>query len=57
MRVVAETDHLSLLRQGTDSWNAWREANPAIQLDLREANLRPANLSDADLSGANLSSQ
>jgi len=64
---VAETDHISLLSLGTDVWNVWRGANPAIQPDLREANLSRANLSDAmlngsdlsdaDLSGVNLSSQ
>src|SRR3954452_16580732 len=36
---VAEIDHVSLLRQGTEAWNAWREANPVIRPDLRGANL------------------
>jgi uncharacterized protein YjbI with pentapeptide repeats len=52
---VAEIDHVSLLRQGTEAWNAWREANPAIRQDLHEANLCRANLSDAMLNGSNLS--
>jgi uncharacterized protein YjbI with pentapeptide repeats len=52
---VGETDHISLLRQGTDVWNAWRGVNPAIQPDLREANLSRANLSDAMLNGSDLS--
>jgi uncharacterized protein YjbI with pentapeptide repeats len=46
---VANDEHLALLRQGTATWNEWRERNSSIAPDLREA-----NLSHADLSGANL---
>src|SRR2546423_2236904 len=57
---MTETDHFSLLRQGKAAWSAWREANPSIQPDLREANLTGANLAGvllgrADLGKANLS--
>jgi len=27
---MTDLDHMTLLRQGTDAWNAWREANPTI---------------------------
>ena len=55
---MADPDHLNMLRQGVDAWNAWRK--PDITPDLSKANLygadlRGANLSDTHLSGANLS--
>jgi hypothetical protein len=54
---MANEKHLKL--QGVRAWNAWREANPGVEPDLRGANLRDAdlrgaNLRDADLRGANL---
>ena len=51
---MTKTDHVSLLRQGKAVWSAWREANPSIHLDLREANLNGANLAEALLRGADL---
>jgi len=51
---MTKTDHVSLLRQGKAAWVAWREANPSIHLDLREANLNGANLAEALLRGADL---
>lgn len=36
-------------------WNLWREENPDVQPDLREAVLRKANLWQANLNGADLS--
>jgi hypothetical protein len=52
-------EHVALLKQGVEAWNAWREKNPDIRPDLREADLSDAklgyaNFSRADLSGANL---
>src|SRR3984893_17002493 len=52
---MTKTGQVSLLRQGKAAWVAWREANPSIHPDLREANLSGANLSDAELDGADLS--
>ena len=67
---VASEEHLKILRQGVDVWNEWREKNPELIPDLREADLRHADLSGmhlvqadlretdfkfADLKGANLS--
>lgn len=49
------TEHLEMLKQGVDVWNAWRVANPRINPYLYKANLYSANLSGANLSGANLS--
>jgi uncharacterized protein YjbI with pentapeptide repeats len=51
---MTETDHVSLLRQGKAAWSAWREANPSIHPDLREANLNGAKLRGGDLSRATL---
>jgi uncharacterized protein YjbI with pentapeptide repeats len=54
---MANPDHLEMLRQGVDAWNAWREPGVAPDLSaahLIEANLRGANLCAADLRGAYL---
>jgi hypothetical protein len=48
-RLVADPEHLKLLRQGVDVWNEWRAEKPSIRPDLGEA-----NLSEAYLNGANL---
>ena len=39
---MAETEHLVLLLQGADAWNAWRGAHPSVRPDLREAKLNGA---------------
>ncbi len=54
---MANPEHLKILRQGIEAWNQWRQDQPQIHPDLREANLdgedsRKADLSGADLSGA-----
>lgn len=41
---------LSILKQGVEAWNAWREDYPDIEVDLCKA-----DLAGADLAGANLS--
>jgi hypothetical protein len=46
---MANEEHLALLRQGVDVWNAWRAREPAIAPDLSGAPLY-----GADLGGANL---
>ena len=56
---VGNLDLLSILRQGSEVWNAWRERNPDIDIEfervsLSAANLRRANLSAANLEAANL---
>jgi hypothetical protein len=52
---MANDEHVAMLKKGVDAWNAWRDENPAIGPDLRQANLSQANLSQANLSQANLS--
>jgi len=52
---MANSEHLELLRQGVDVWNAWRTKEPSITPVLIGANLGEANLNEAFLKGANLS--
>jgi hypothetical protein len=61
---MPDSEQLSIIKNGGDAWNAWRNANPRAKIDLRGAdlqghdlvqvNLSFADLSDAQLSGANL---
>jgi hypothetical protein len=46
--------HLAILKQGAETWNAWRKANPDVRPDLSQADLRERDLSRADLSKADL---
>jgi Pentapeptide repeats (8 copies) len=64
---MANPDHLEILKQGVEVWNAWRAkpGSPVPDLsgadlrlaDLREAHLFLTNLSGANLSGANSRTQ
>jgi uncharacterized protein YjbI with pentapeptide repeats len=59
-KLVANPEHLALLRQGVNGWNAWRGKELSIRPDLSgaeliRANLQGAHLSQAHLNGANLS--
>jgi uncharacterized protein YjbI with pentapeptide repeats len=49
---MADDDHVGLLKQGVDAWNAWRQENRLVRADLRGAHLRGAGLSGAKLIGA-----
>lgn len=51
---MANEEHVALLRQGTDAWNAWRAENSDIQPDLSGADLFGADIPGAHLFGANL---
>jgi hypothetical protein len=52
---MTNPEHLELLRQSVDGWNAWRGKKLSVTPDLSDANLSRANLSRADLSFADLS--
>jgi uncharacterized protein YjbI with pentapeptide repeats len=57
--LVANPEHLELLRQGVDLWNAWRAKEPSVEAELSGADLHgtlldEANLNWANLAGANL---
>lgn len=57
---MANPEHLRILKKGVKAWNKWRQIEPDMDGELRNANLRGiglegADLQRADLSGANLS--
>jgi hypothetical protein len=49
---VANSEHLAILKEGVETWNAWRRDHDSIRPDLTGANLIEADLSNADLTGA-----
>jgi hypothetical protein len=51
---MANAEHLKLLQQGVDVWNAWRTKEPTVSPDLSEANLSGAIVSKANLRRVNL---
>ncbi len=51
---MANQFHLSLLQEGSDSWNQWRGQSPEIHPDLTRARLSGIDLKGANLSEANL---
>jgi uncharacterized protein YjbI with pentapeptide repeats len=51
---MANQEHLDILMQGVEVWNAWRQEHPGIQPDLSDANLSGSYLFQADLRWANL---
>jgi hypothetical protein len=52
---MANPEHLQLLQQGVEAWNAWRDQDRNIRPNLFQADLRRVDLTGADLTGANLS--
>src|SRR5215210_6201756 len=53
---MANEEHVALLRQGVDAWNAWRRGNPDVSPDLTKADLRKAKLDGINLRWADLQS-
>jgi uncharacterized protein YjbI with pentapeptide repeats len=51
---MANPEHVEVVKQGAEAIGQWREKNPGVTLDLREADLREVNLHGADLDWANL---
>lgn len=47
-------EFLAKLKEGTKTWNHWRESNPAVIVDLRTADLRKLDLREADFHEAKL---
>jgi TIR domain/Pentapeptide repeats (8 copies) len=54
MDIMANGEHLQILKQGASIWNMWRRNKPDVLPDLTGADLVSANLHGADLSGADL---
>src|ERR671937_605312 len=52
--LMANDEHVALLKKGVDAWNAWRRKRPDIIPDLMEANLVEADLFGANLTRANI---
>jgi hypothetical protein len=46
---MANDDHIAQLKKGVAAWNAWRDENPEILPNLREADLSGADLSLTNL--------
>ncbi|MGK7897001.1 MAG: pentapeptide repeat-containing protein, partial [Xenococcus sp. (in: cyanobacteria)] len=53
---MANSIHLSFLKQGIEVWNNWREHNPNIIPDLSKADLSGLNLNQGDFRYAKLHS-
>jgi uncharacterized protein YjbI with pentapeptide repeats len=56
---MADANHLSILEQGVEAWNQWREANPQVRpnlynADLYDKQLKGINFARANLVGAHL---
>jgi uncharacterized protein YjbI with pentapeptide repeats len=51
---MADQKLLDIIRQGKNTWNAWRSGNPESAPDFREANLAGLDLTEFDLHDADL---
>ena len=51
---MANEEQLSILRQGVEVWNTWRQEHPEVEIDLNDADLGEANLAGVNLSGVRL---
>ncbi len=51
---MVDVSQLELVTKDVAKWNEWREENPAVDVDLLEADLKGVNLSKANLSYADL---
>jgi uncharacterized protein YjbI with pentapeptide repeats len=52
---MANKNQLKMLKKNLDVWDTWRQENPSVKPDLREADLTKAHLVGANLNNANLS--
>jgi uncharacterized protein YjbI with pentapeptide repeats len=51
---MANVEHVRIMKQGVQAWNAWRQENSSTRPDLSGADLSWAELNGANLSGADL---
>jgi len=54
--MMANPEHVKVVRDGAKAIDQWRKRNPGVRLDLVEADLRNTDLSEADLGDADLTS-
>jgi uncharacterized protein YjbI with pentapeptide repeats len=47
--MMANEEHVALIKQGANAWNAWRRENPDVVPDLNEAIISGVDLQKADL--------
>ena len=52
--LMANPEHVALVRQGAEAISTWRETPPFKQLNLHRADLRGADLRGANLRAADL---
>lgn len=52
--IVANEEHLKILKQGTKVWNRWREDNPEIEPDLSLTRFERLNLEESNLVSVDL---
>jgi len=52
---MANEEHLAILKNGVQAWNQWREENPDVEPDLRDADLREIDLIRVNFRVAKLS--
>ena len=52
---MANPEHLRILQQGVEAWNAWRVQNQDSKPDLMGAHLLSADFTRAKLGGGHLS--
>src|SRR6266568_623628 len=51
---MANQEHLDILKQAVDAWNAWREQHPEVLPDFSVADLSKANLREVNFYGSYL---
>ena len=49
---MADNNQIAILSQGVEAWNKWREENPDVLIDLKNAKLMHMNLENANLAKA-----
>ncbi|MBU1937112.1 toll/interleukin-1 receptor domain-containing protein [bacterium] len=54
--IMANPEHVEIVRLGAKAINEWRQENPGVRLDLSGADFSNTQLFDADISRANISS-
>jgi hypothetical protein len=52
--IMADAEHLKILKQGVEIWNRWRNDNPSIVPQLQGADLHGAKLPNVDFADAKL---
>jgi uncharacterized protein YjbI with pentapeptide repeats len=53
---MAMDEHLAVIQQGVEAWNAWRQKNRQVRPDLGLANFRGKDLTGVNFRGVNLRS-